>query len=357
MAKRHLSSSSRGLLVVTLALIAMGGLLVVLPPESNGQRHADLPAFDLQGHRGARGLHPENSLPGFAAALAIGVTTLEMDLGFSRDGVVVVTHDRRLHPDRSRRPNGQWLEDWGPPLIDLDLADIQSYDVGRLKPESKAAKRFAKQQGRDGVVMPTLAAVFEQAEAQSGGTIRYNLETKISPLKSQEGPKDSPDVDAFVDAILEVIAKAGVGERVTIQSFDWRSLVKVQELAPEIPTVYLTAEQDWLDNIQRSRPGTSPWTAGHDVDRYDSSIPALVAAAGGSVWSPYFRDLRASDLAEAHRRGLKVVVWTVNQPADMVSLIDMGVDGIISDYPDRLRAVMAEKGLDLPPPYPASSAE
>ena len=141
-------------------------------------------------------------------------------------------------------------------------------------------------------------------------------------------------------------------QRTTIQSFDWRTLRHVQTLAPEIPTVYLTAQQRWLDNVEIGRPGRSDWTAGLDVDDFGGSVPRLVAAAGGRIWSPYHKEIDAAQLDEAHGLGLEVVVWTVNDPARMRALIDLGVDGIITDYPGRLRRVLAEKGFPLPPPTP-----
>ena len=159
---------------------------------------------------------------------------------------------------------------------------------------------------------------------------------------------------AMAEALVALLTTAGVSERATIQSFDWRSLRKVQEIAPTLPTVYLTAEQSWLDNQERGRPGTSPWTAGFDVDAYDGSVPRTVKAAGGAVWSPYYRDLREADVREAHSLGLRVVPWTVNEPAEMHSLIALGVDGLIGDYPDRLRVVLAERGMPLPPAFPSA---
>ena len=327
----------------------MGVLSLFAGPDNAGTSAMALPAFDLQGHRGARGLAPENSIPGFERALAVGVTTLEMDSVMTADGTVVVYHDLALHPDRTRGADGRWLseEEPQPVLFELEGAALAGYDIGRLKPESKTAERFPEQQGVDAVRIPPLTDVLTRAEALSNGTIRYNIETKISPEK----PALSPTPQRFAEALVAVIRSAGVVDRATVQSFDWRTLQAVQELEPTIPTVYLTAEQRWLDNVQRGRGGDSPWTAGLDVDDYDGSIPRLIQAAGGAVWSPFYRDLRPAELREARRLGLRVVVWTVNEPADMASLIDLGVDGIITDYPDRLRAVMEAKEMPLPPAF------
>ncbi len=305
--------------------------------------------FDLQGHRGARGLYPENTLPAFAAALGIGVTTLELDTVIARDGWVMVTHDPALNPNLVRMEDGNWLLE-RPAVISLDLAQLKAFDVGRLKPGSRYAKRFPDQQAIDGTKIPKLAEVFELVTRAGNDRVRFNIETKLAPTR----PEFSPEPAVFVRALLAEIDKAGLADRVSLQSFDWRTLQIAQKLAPHIPTVYLTAQQDWLDNLRRGEAGPSQWTAGFDIDDYGGSPPRLIKAAGGKVWSPYHRDLSDEDLAEAKRIGLAVIVWTVNRAEDMAALIDRGVDGIISDRPDILRQVMAEKGLPLPTPTPVS---
>ncbi|MDA1100130.1 MAG: glycerophosphodiester phosphodiesterase [Proteobacteria bacterium] len=316
--------------------LAICGVFGAVPALAGG--------FDLQGHRGARGLAPENSLPAFAKALAIGVSTLELDVGITADHQVVVSHDLRLSPSLVRDAAGVWLRQPTPALYQLPLARLQRFDIGRIAPNSRQARRFPEQVGQDGVRVPTLAQVAALAERLGNHVVRFNIETKLRPDKADE----TPTVGRFVELLLAVIRQVGIADRTTIQSFDWRSLRLVQQLAPNIPTVYLTAQQSWLDNLQAGRPGASPWTAGLDIDAHDGSVPRLVKAAGGSVWSPYHRELDGQQLQEAHALGLKVIVWTVNDDGRMAELIDLGVDGIITDYPDRLRAVMAEKGLPLP---------
>ncbi len=345
--RKRLSGTSKAWLAVSGLLAAAGLTTPIFPSEEAARIGTALPAFDLQGHRGARGLHPENSLPGFAAALGLGVTTLEMDLAMTRDGVLVVHHNRRLDPDRTRGPGGAWLEEPTPAIFELTRAGLAGYDLGRLRPGSRAAQRFPDQRGRDRVAIPGLAEVFALAEGRSGGAVRYNLEIKTSPL----APEETAPPRVFAEALVAAIEAARVAERVTVQSFDWRALAHIQKIAPNIPTAYLTAEESWLDTLRRGRPGSSPWTAGFDLDRFDGSTPRAVKEAGGSIWSPYYRGMRAGELREAHNLGLRVMVWTVNKPADMASLIDLGVDGIITDYPDRLRRVMADKGMALPPAF------
>jgi glycerophosphoryl diester phosphodiesterase len=347
----RLSGASRFWLGFTGLMLALGVATLFFPGTTpTPPRTAAAVGFDLQGHRGARGLMPENSLPAFDKALALGVTTLELDTVMTADGVVVVHHDRALAPERTRNVAGEWIgNDRTPVILKLTAAQLAGYDIGRARPESRYARRWPEQAGLDGVRIPTLAQVLARAEERSGGMVRYNIETKLSPLS----PQDSADAEDFAAALVQVIRQAGVEQRAAVQSFDWRTLQAVQREAPEIETVYLTAEQDWLDNLGRGKGEASPWLGGLDIDWAEVSLPQAIRRAGGAVWSPYYRDLRAADLREAQDLGLKVVVWTVNDPADMASLIDLGVDGIITDYPDRARAVMAAKGLPLPSGFPA----
>jgi glycerophosphoryl diester phosphodiesterase len=305
-------------------------------------------ALDLQGHRGARGLAPENTLAGVATALGIGVSTLELDLGISRDGAVVVVHDQRLSPDLARTADGGWVEPPGPALAELTLAELKSFDVGRIRPGSDYAARFAEQRPVDGATVPTLAEVVALVRKAGNRTARFNLETKLSPL----APELAPDPEVFAGAVVEAVESAGIASRTTIQSFDWRTLHAVQALTPQIALACLTAEQPWFDTVGRGRAGASPWTGGLDVDQFEGDVAALAAAAGCDVWSPHAGNVDRAAVRSAHRHGLRVIVWTVNDPAEMERLIELRVDGIITDYPDRLRTVMAARGLALPAPTP-----
>jgi glycerophosphoryl diester phosphodiesterase len=307
-------------------------------------------ALDLQGHRGARGLAPENTLPAFARALSIGVTTLELDCGVTRDGVVVVSHDPVLNPDITRAADGRWLEAPGAALHQLTLIELQGYDVGRIKPGSAYAKRFPTQVPRDGTRIPRLADVFALVRRSGNETVRFNIETKISPLAADQTatPED------FARRLIAAVRAAGMAARTAIQSFDWRTLQIVQKEAPEIPTVYLSTGQNFMDNI-RAADKDSPWSAGFHVSRFGGSLPRAVKAAGGAVWSPYYREVTRENVSEAQGLGLKVVVWTVNTESEVGNMIALGVDGIISDYPDLLRRVAGEMNLPLPQPTPVTS--
>jgi glycerophosphoryl diester phosphodiesterase len=297
--------------------------------------------FDLQGHRGARALAPENTLPAFAKALEIGVTTLELDTGVTRDGVVVVMHDTRLNPDVARGPDGAWLAAAGPAIHDLTFDELARYDVGRIKPGTAYAKLFPEQVAADGIRAPRLADLFAMVRKSGDRSVRFNIETKLSPL----APADTLAPEPFARKVIEEIRRAGMARRATLQSFDWRTLRVAQQVAPEIPTVYLTAQQKFLDNICAGPDcADSPWTAGFQL-RHHGSVPRMVKAAGGAVWSPFHRDVDAAKVKEAHDLGLTVVVWTVNDMARANELIDMGVDGIISDRPDLVRAELARRRI------------
>lgn len=301
-------------------------------------------AFDLEGHRGARGLAPENTLAAFRKALEIGVTTLETDMAVTRDGVLVISHDPLLNPDIVRATDGHWLRTKGPPIHALTLAQLRSYDIGRLNPDSPYAKQFPEQRPEDGERFPELTELFALGKA-SAKPVRFDIETKITPTSGT----DTPDAATFARLVVAAVRASGMTERVTVQSFDWRTLVEVKRLAPEIETSCITMQAKDNDTVKQSPDGSaSPWHAGFALRDHGGSLPATVRAAGCLVWSMFWRNLTPKQLTEAHALGLKVLAWTVNDASEMRKLIDLGVDGIVTDYPDRLRAVMAEKRIALP---------
>ena len=305
--------------------------------------------FDLQAHRGGRGLMPENTLAAFSKALDIGVTTLELDVGITQDGVMVVSHDRHLNPDLIRDAQGQHLTERGATIMSMPFAELQRFDAGRLKPGSNYAKTFAQQQAVDGERVPALTALFDVANKRGATDVRFNIETKISPNAANETLPPEP----FVRALISEIRNAGLTNRATIQSFDWRTLQIAQKEAPEIVTVYLSSQQGAGDTVQLGKPGGSKWLAGFDVDDYAGSVARTVRAAGGTVWSPHYKDITERLVRDAQSLGLKVVPWTVNDEADLAQLLAWKVDGLITDYPDKLRALMKARGMALPTQYPA----
>ncbi len=301
-------------------------------------------AIDLQGHRGARGLAPENTLAAFRIALAIGVTTLETDLALTRDGVLVLSHEPRLHAALTRGADGRWLGDDGATIFSLNVNDLAQYDVGRLNPAHKYAAQWAEQKAVDGERIPTLAQLFDLArDARSPGDspVRFNMETKITPTSGDAVPAP----DRYARAVVDAVRAADMSERVTVQSFDWRTLSEVKKLAPELPTACLTIESQNMNTVTPDASGASPWHAGVKRADHGGSLPRMVKAAGCGIWSPFWRNVTAENIAEAHALKLKIIPWTVNDAVEIERLAALGVDGIITDYPDRARRALAARNV------------
>ena len=293
-------------------------------------------AFDLQAHRGGRGLAPENTLAAFRQAVTLGVTTLELDLAVTKDDVVVVSHDPYLNPDLVRI-DGKWLDGIGPTIRSLSLAELKRYELGRINPASAYARQFPMQQPVDGQRFPLLREVYEIAPPP----MQLNIEIKTDPTR----PSGTADPIHFARLVVDQVKAAKAVGRTMIQSFDWRALRDVKEVAPEIATACLTIETRNNDTVRRDEPIPSPWLGGLDLKAQGGSLPKLATVAGCGVWSPFWRNLTPETLAEAHKLGLKVIPWTVNEPAEMARLIDRKVDGLITDYPEQALAILAQRGL------------
>jgi glycerophosphoryl diester phosphodiesterase len=291
------------------------------------------------GHRGAAGLAPENTLTGFARACSIGVDAVELDVFLTADRIVVVHHDFRLKPELTRTPDGKWLQSSAPPAIkDLTLTQLKTYDVGRLKPDTRYSRRYPEQQAVDGERIPTLRAVIRLHKKQCDRATQLWIEIKTSPEK----PDLTPPLEVVSEMVVKILRAEKISDRTRILSFDWRNLVHVQKIAPEIPTVYLSLEGVRLNNIKPGQPGASPWMAGLDIDDFAGSVPRAIQAAGGRYWAPYYKHVTISNIQTAHQLGIQVFVWTPDAPLEIKRLIEMGVDGIITNRPDVLRAVLKD---------------
>ncbi|MBN2552336.1 MAG: glycerophosphodiester phosphodiesterase [Spirochaetales bacterium] len=304
------------------------------------------PDCDIQAHRGGRALRPENTLAAFAHAVELGADTLEMDLAVTRDRVVVVSHDYRLNPLLTRGPDGRFIPEDARILIkDLDFEQLQLYTVGEIRRGSDYWYRFRDQVPVPGQTIPSLDQVFALTASEEAEAVRFNLEIKTYP----PFPDYTVDYGEFVELVLEVIRRHGMESRVTMQSFDWRTLREVKKQAPGIPVVCLAVESFSIDgaryNLLPGGAGSSPWLAGLDSDDY-AGIADLAHAFGAEVLSPYYREIDRRDVDEAHRLGLKIIPWTVNDPGIMKKLIGWGVDGIITDSPDLLMQVVEELASD-----------
>lgn len=268
---------------------------------------SDPKPFDIQGHRGCRGLMPENTIPAFQKAVELGVTTLEMDLAVTVDGELVVSHEPYFSSEISLDTAGNFIPDSAQlnhNIFKMPYSEVKKYDCG-LKPHP----RFPEQQ-KIPVAKPLLMDVFREVEAvpKASGKIRYNIE-----IKSQVGSEGvyHPTPADFSDLVFESIRKSIGFERITIQSFDFRVLQYFHGHYPEVTLALL---------IENKLPSKQ------NLDSL-GFIPAIYSCDFDLLSRPEVRNLQD--------QGMKVIPWTVNEVSDMKTLIDWGVDGLITDYPDR----------------------
>jgi glycerophosphoryl diester phosphodiesterase len=289
------------------------------------------------GHRGAAGLAPENTLAAFARAIDLGVDGVELDVQLSADGEVVVHHDFCLKPEIARDSDGQWIrQDEGRWIKNLTLSQLRSYDVGRLKPGTEYEKRYPEQEPAEGSTIPLLKEVIALLKEKAPPELTLWIEIKTSPVK----PELSPPPESVAEKVVSVVRSERFVQRSRILSFDWRALAITQERIPEIPVIFLTEFNQFQDP---KHPAIQLWTAGVVPSDHDNSPPRIIRAAGGLYWAGEYRDLTAARVREAHEQGVSVYAWTADIEQDMVGLINNGVDGIITNRPDRLISVMANR--------------
>ncbi|ANN14320.1 glycerophosphodiester phosphodiesterase [Amycolatopsis orientalis] len=316
-------------------------------------------AFDVQAHRGGLGLTVESTLASFGKGLELGVTTLELDIQITKDGREVITHDRKTTPAKCRDTAPATPGDPAYPYVgkyvkDLTFAQVRTLDCGSIRQPAHPGQTLSP-----GAKMPTLAELFQLARERHAWGVKFNIETKVEAA----APQETAPREQFVQRAVGEILRSGFARNVTVQSFDWGTLMRLREVAPWLPVVALTQPEF----LQVGQPGKSPWLGGLDIDDFGGSpvraVKSFGASAlspvhgnpqGGKVGDPDYRPFTTKALVtEAHRAGIKVVPWTIDDPATMHKLIDDGVDGIITDYPDRLREVAADHGFKLPKAYPA----
>ena len=344
-----------------ISVAAVCGVYPGFYPVSHGQQTEV--SLDLQAHRGGLGLITESTLQAFANALELGVTTLELDTQVTRDGYVVVTHDRQVLAHRCLDTAPATTNDADFPYVgkyikDLTLAQVRTLDCG-----SQRADAHAQQTTVPGANIVLLSEVFDLVKRHRAHDVMLNIETKVEA----GAPHETAPREQFVQAVVAQIQQHNMQDQVTLQSFDWGALMLAKQLAPELPLVALSNAQSFL---QCGEPGASPWTGGIDMDDFDCNLPAAAASFGASAISPvhglpqsagindagYSAFTTREMVEQAHALGLKVIPWTINDQPTMAQLIDIGVDGIITDYPDRLREVMQERDMALPVAFTAPVA-
>ncbi|TFD82119.1 glycerophosphodiester phosphodiesterase family protein [Cryobacterium fucosi] len=341
----------RSILFSTAVTVALSAALVTATPAMAAEpRHDDghdddrRSSFDLQAHRGGRGEWTEESTAAFARSLEVGVSTLELDTHLTRDDQVVVWHDDIMTAAKCADTAPVFAGDpafpyAGDRVRDLTLAQIRTMDCG-----FQQLPGFPTQTAIAGNRIALLQDVFGLVDDYDAERVRLNVETKVEVA----GPDGADEMAALTRAVVGEIEGSGLAERTTVQSFDWASLNLTREIAPDLALVALSSGDDWLGV---GAPGVSPNLGGIDIDTFHGSLAQAAAAQGYDVISPSFASATPAMIAEAHSLGLPVIPWTVNEPADVTTLMDEGVDGIITDYPTRVRQIMADRGLTLPSPY------
>ncbi|MET7418915.1 glycerophosphodiester phosphodiesterase family protein [Dactylosporangium sp. NPDC005555] len=336
------------------AVALSAGLLLPLAVALPAAAHGTPKSFDIQAHRGGLGLRSESTLSSFGNALRLGVTTLELDIQITADAQAVVTHDRKVSGAKCLDTAPVVAGDPAYPYVgkfvkDLTLAQVRTLDCG-----SKGLPEHPGQLLTPGSRMPLLREVFDLVARYGNDDVKFNLETKVEA----GAPQETAPREQFVQIAAREIRAAGLLRRVTIQSFDWGALRRFREVEPRLGLVALTNR----DFLQTGQPGASPWLGGLDIDDFGGDPIAAVKTLGVTAFSPvhgfpqngkvtdpgYEPYVTKTMVDHAHRNGIKVVPWTIDDPATMNKLIDDGVDGIITDYPDRLRTVAAKRGFALP---------
>lgn len=319
--------------------------------------------FVFEGHRGGRDARPENTLISFAYGMEMGETTLEMDMQMTKDGHIVISHNPFLAPWLAKGPDGQYVgKDFQYDLRLMTLEQIRQFDVGTMNPHAKGYEDYYESHGKTqisvpGTRIPTLEEVFELANSYGDTRVHFDIETKSYADPAAPGYRNNPDPAVFVRKVDEIVRKYNIQDRVTLQTFDWRTIREMRKIDPDITTVALVSEEPswgWVDGcylkIGDAKP--SPWLAGININKkpYFGDYVKAAHDVGADAVSVYFKELSPNLVEEAHKLGMHVLAWTVNDPRDMSMLIDMGVDGIISDRPWVLKAVLEKRGIPTPEP-------
>lgn len=269
-----------------------------------------LPPFDTEGHRGCRGLMPENTIPAMMKALELGVSTLEMDAVITKDNQVILSHEPFFNHEITTKANGQAvtkLEEKSLNIYQMTFNQTQQYDVG-LKPHP----RFPNQQKLK-ATKPLLREVIENAEAftklKGRKEVFYNIETKTEPSGDN---LYHPEPEEFVHQLMKVVNSKAIVNRVIIQSFDFRTLKVIHKQYPNVKTAAL------VENF--------------DHKTFEDHLRQLGFVP--TIYSPAYQHVTKELVNKCHRRNVKIIPWTVNDKTTIENLKKLGVDGIISDYPD-----------------------
>lgn len=311
--------------------------------------------FDLEAHRGGRDVRPENTLYSYAYAIELGATSIECDMQLTKDGQIVMSHNPILNSDITRDENGNYIENNKYDICLMTVDELKKFDVGVMDQNcGEYYDLHGKTQFTYDAKIPTLEELMQLIQSYGDKNIVLNIETKSYPDPASAGYKNNADPKKFVEVFNNIVKKYDMEDRVVLQSFDWQTLIEMKKLNPNISTSALWQEQpSWgrdSESLRRYEKKKSPWLGGLDIKDYQGNPVKAAHAIGADIISPYYTEISKQDVDEAHSLGMKVVPWTVNNEKDMNMLLDMGVDGIISDKPWLLKQVLEKRNIKLHTP-------
>ncbi len=294
----------------------------------------------IYGHRGARGDLPENTLDSFKYLFENNINAYETDILISKDLIPVITHDFRLDPSFTKDEEGDWITDENIKIFDLTYNEISKFDVGSLNKLTRYGRRFLNQRSLENQKIPKLDELLELSSKNLSKDTIINLEIKSTPDEKNL----TPNPKEMVQIVLNDIKKSNLQDKIIISSFDWRILREVKNQSPEISRAYLTFQQEKGLKIKKTIYSKSPW-----IDHIPLTIvydlPKIIKELGGSAWHPYYKDINKKAVKDAHDYNLPVNVWTVNDEYNMLKMIEYEVDGIMTDYPLKLKELCDKKNI------------
>ncbi len=300
--------------------------------------------LEIYAHRGFAAFWPENTLISYQKSLELGVDSLDIDVALTKDNIVVGSHDPFLNKDITIDKNGTWLENNNTLVNDLTFAELSTYQLGKVKPNSKYAKAFPLRKNLDNITAPSLDHVIDLIKAKGNHKHKLQIEIKTNPKKH-----NMAYIEKFVGVILSTLEKNDFIEKAELQSFDWRTLIYAKKINSKVKTSFITEQSYSFNSFNTSLlSGEKSWTAGHQLKNYDNSIIKMLSALGADNWCPYYKNVTKKLVEQAHLYNIRVIPWTVDTKNDMLQLIADGVDGIITNRSDILREVMSSKKMTLP---------
>ncbi len=294
----------------------------------------------IYGHRGARGDLPENTLESFKYLFENNITAYETDILISKDLIPVITHDFRLDPSFTKDSEGNWIEDENIKIFDLTYDELLKFDVGSINKLSRYGRRFVNQKPLENQRIPKLSELLDLSSKNKSENLLINLEIKSTPDEENLTPAPEDTVKLVVDEIN----LSNLKDKIIVSSFDWRTLTEIKNQYPEISRAYLTYQQVRGMKIKKTIYNRSPWMSFLPFYE-DHELPKIIKSQGGKAWHPYRKDITKELVDISHQEDLPVNVWTVNKEYDMLKMVEYGVDGIMTDYPLKLKELCDKENI------------